>query len=89
MKSINELIKEKPALAWIFFLLTVIVVFMIGLLASSIMERRTEAVFAYSPQTEIGEFELDNSVWGESFPKEYQSYLRTLDSDFESKYNIL
>ena len=87
MKSITQLIKEKPALAWTLFIFTVIVVFLIGLLASSIMERRTEAVFAYSPQTEINEFESDNSVWGESFPKEYQSYLRTMDSDFESKYN--
>jgi len=87
MKSINQLIKEKPALAWSFFLATIVLVFFIGLLASSIMERRTEAQFAYSPQTEIAEFESDNAVWGENFPKEYQSFLQTKDTSFTSKYN--
>ena len=87
MKSINQRIKERPAIAWALFAATIIVVFLIGLLASSIVERRTEALFAYSPQTVIDPFESNNAVWGENFPKEYQSWLRTSDTTYRSKYN--
>ena len=50
MKTISEQIKEKPWKGWVLFFLTILVVFCLGLLASSIMERRTEAVFAYTPK---------------------------------------
>lgn len=48
--NINELLKKKPWLGWVLFLITVVAVFFLGLLASSIIERRSEAVFAYAPQ---------------------------------------
>ncbi len=50
------------------------------------MERRTEAVFAYTPQVEYGQFEPRNEVWGQNFPREYQSYMMTSDTTFSSKY---
>ena len=43
MKSINEKIKEKPWIGWALFLGTMVVVFLLGLLASSLVERRAEA----------------------------------------------
>jgi len=49
MKSINERIKENPRIGWVIFFVTLLVVFAIGMFASSIMERRTEAAFAYKP----------------------------------------
>ncbi|MCD4770735.1 MAG: ammonia-forming cytochrome c nitrite reductase subunit c552, partial [Bacteroidales bacterium] len=87
MKSLSEQLKKKPALAWLLFLVTIVVVFFLGLLASSILERRAEAVFAYSPQVKHSRFEPRNAVWGENFPREYQSYKKTVQTEFESKYN--
>jgi nitrite reductase (cytochrome c-552) len=63
------------------------VVFILGLFASSILERRAEAVFAYAPQTKIADFEPRNEVWGKNFPRQYESYYETADTTFYSKYN--
>ncbi len=87
MSSLNERINKKPALGWLLFFCTMAVVFLLGLFASSIMERRAEAVFVYTPSVEHSQFEPRNSVWGENFPLEYQSYMKTAESDFRSKYN--
>ncbi len=87
MRSINEIIKEKKWLGWLLFLVTVAVVFLLGMLASSIVERRAEAIFAYTPQVTFSEFEPRNSKWGEFFPREYNTYLKTSDTTFTSKYN--
>jgi nitrite reductase (cytochrome c-552) len=87
MKPISERIKEKPWIGWILFISTLFIVFLLGLLASSITERRAEAVFAYTPQVNIDPFEPESHIWGENFPRQYQSYLMTSDTSFRSKYN--
>ena len=87
MTTLREKINNKPWLGWLIFGTTVIVVFLLGLLASSIIERRAEAQFAYTPQVELSEFEPRNAEWGKNFPREYQSYMMTLDTSFTSKYN--
>ncbi|HET6560007.1 MAG TPA: ammonia-forming cytochrome c nitrite reductase subunit c552, partial [Prolixibacteraceae bacterium] len=74
MKPVSHLIENRPWLAWLIFFATIIVVFLIGLLASSIVERRAEAVFVNVPKNQISQFEPRNEVWGENFPREYQSY---------------
>lgn len=73
--------------SWLLFLGTVIVVFMLGLLASSIMERRNEAQFAFTPQVQYMDFEPRNELWGENFPMQYQSYKQTADTLIRTKYN--
>jgi nitrite reductase (cytochrome c-552) len=87
MKPISEQIKQKPWLGWVLFFATMVIVFLLGLLASSIMERRAEAEFAYVKQVDYGQFEPRNDIWGQNFPREYQSYLMTSDTSFRSKYN--
>jgi nitrite reductase (cytochrome c-552) len=87
MTTLREKINNKPWLGWLIFIATVMVVFLLGLLASSIIERRAEAQFAYTPQVELSEFEPRNEEWGKNFPREYQSYMQTLDTSFSSKYN--
>jgi len=87
MKPLKELINERPWTGWLLYLITVIVVFALGMLASSVMERRAEAVFAYTPAVTFPENEPDSKVWGEVFPREYYSYLRTSDTSFRSRYN--
>ncbi len=87
MKPLQEQIKNKPILGWILFFATILIVFLLGILASSIMERRAEAVFAYTPQVKHSQFEPRNEVWGKNFPREYQTYMKTKDTLFRSKYN--
>jgi nitrite reductase (cytochrome c-552) len=87
MTTLSERIEKRPWLAWLIFGVTVVVVFLLGLLASTIIERRAEALFAYTPQVALSEFEPRNAEWGKNFPREYQSYLRTADTSFRSKYN--
>lgn len=87
MKPISEQIKNKPWLGWLLFIATIVVVFLLGLLASSIIERRAEAVFAYTPKVDFEPTEPRNEVWGQNFPRNYQSYMQTRDTLFASKYN--
>jgi len=87
MKSISSIVKAKPWVGWLIFFITVAVVFLLGLLASSITERRAEAGFAYTPRVEHTQLEPRNEVWGQNFPREYQSYLKTRDTNFRTKYN--
>lgn len=87
MTTLREHIQRKPWLGWLLFGGTAIVVFLLGLLASSVIERKHEALVAYTPQVEHGQFEPRNKVWGENFPRQYQSYAQTKDTSFTSKYN--
>jgi nitrite reductase (cytochrome c-552) len=79
--------KRKPWVNWALFIATMIVVFLLGLLASSITQRKAESEYVYKPKLNITDWEPRNSVWGENFPREYQSYLLTKDTSFRSKYN--
>ena len=81
----NVSIQKRRSRNWILFIATIVIVFFLGLLASSVIERRAEAVFTYTPQVEHGQFEPRNEIWGKNFPREYQSYLKTSDSAFRSK----
>jgi nitrite reductase (cytochrome c-552) len=72
---------------WLLFAATVVVVFFLGLLASSIVERRAETEYVYKPQVKIKDWEPRNEVWGKNFPREYQSYIKTRETGFRSKYN--
>lgn len=87
MKPLNSLIEKRPLVGWLLFLLTIAVVFLLGLLASSILERRAEASFVDVPQVQISDFEPRNEVWGENYPRQFQSYYQTADTSFKSKYN--
>jgi nitrite reductase (cytochrome c-552) len=86
MKTIRELTEKKPWLNWVLFFATVIIVFLLGLLASSIVERRSEAQLYFQMVSPIPEWEPDNAVWGENFPRQYESYMKTADTTFRSKY---
>ncbi|MDA3892970.1 MAG: ammonia-forming cytochrome c nitrite reductase [Salinivirgaceae bacterium] len=87
MKPLSEQIKNKPILGWVLFFVTVIVVFVLGILASSIMERRVEATYAYTPVVKYSQFEPRNEEWGKNFPRQFQSYMKTKDTAFRSMYN--
>lgn len=87
MRPIREIVGARPWIGWALFGGTIVVVFLLGLLAASIIQRRTEAVFAYTPTIDYPDWEPRNEVWGKNFPREYQSYMKTSDTSFRSKYN--
>lgn len=87
MKPIRQIITEKPWLGWLMFGLTVIIVFIFGLLASSIIERRAEAVFVNTPKVQLADYEPRIEEWAKNYPREYQSYIQTADTSFRSFYN--
>ena len=87
MKSLKTIVEKRPIMGWLLFFSTLLVVFLLGLLASSIMERRAEASFVNVPKVKIADNEPRNQVWGENYPREFQSYYQTADTSFRSKYN--
>ncbi|NUM37406.1 MAG: ammonia-forming cytochrome c nitrite reductase [Candidatus Brocadiae bacterium] len=79
--------EKKNWMLYAAFLGTTIFVFVLGLFAASIMERRVEAMIAYKPIKPMRDFEPRNHVWGANFPREFTSYLQTAQVSFKSKYN--
>ena len=84
MKSLSQRIKEKPWIGWFIFLISLVIVFLLGLLASSIIERRTEGVYSNKPVVKYSQWEPRSALWGQNFPQEYQSFLKTSDTSFRS-----
>ncbi|MFV0365655.1 MAG: ammonia-forming cytochrome c nitrite reductase [Mangrovibacterium sp.] len=70
------------------FAVCFIAVFLLGMLAASITERRSEAVstFLQNKVVDIQGIEPDNALWGENYPREYETWAKTADMDFESQH---
>jgi len=85
MKSIVEIVEKKPWFGWLLYLGTLAAVFGIGLLAASIFERRQES-FRVQQVSPIADWEPRNEVWGQNYPREYESYMRTAETGFKSKH---
>ena len=71
------------ALLWYF--LTVILVgagtFLVTMLLMNIRERKREGEQFYFPVKEIPADTIDPEVWGQNFPRQFDSYKRTVDQD--------
>lgn len=87
LESIKKQLEDNPRLGWGIFFFCMITVFLLGLLAANIMERRSEALIAYAPLKKIKPLEPRNEKWGEAYPNEFQTYLKTAEGEFKSKYN--
>lgn len=65
-----------------------VVVFVLGLLVSSLMERRAEVVSLFNNRrVEIKGIEARNELFGENFPRQYATWKQTAETDFESEFN--
>jgi nitrite reductase (cytochrome c-552) len=84
--NLNELITKRPWVGWVIFGITMLLVFFLGILASSIIQRRAEANLLNVPRYAIEEFEPRNEAWALAFPREYQTYSQMADTSFRSKY---
>lgn len=79
--------QPRRSLGWVVLGVTAVGTFALGLLASSVMERRSEAVQSRVQfRHEIGEFEPDNAKWGASFPREFNSWESTKQMNERTKY---
>ncbi len=86
-KSLSDFVGKKPWFGWLLFIVTIVVVFFLGIFAASIIQRRTEATLTNIPLYNLDEFEPRNELWGKSYPKQYDSFLKMKDTTFTSKYN--
>ena len=78
---------KKRGFSWMMLVVTAVVVFGLGLLASSVMERRTEATFINAATVDIADMEVRNEKYRSNYPREYDSWKATEDTNFRSKYN--
>ena len=70
------------------FIITAISVFLLGLLAASVTERRAEiATLFNNKRVQITGIESRSRIWGENFPREYETWKQTSDTNFVSKHN--
>jgi nitrite reductase (cytochrome c-552) len=67
-------------------LLVAAVVAVVGLMLTSIAERRWEALRPILVSQEIDEFESDNAVWGADYPNEFDAYKRMKDDNTKTRY---
>ena len=74
---------------WLLFGGSMIVVFLLGLLVSSLMERRAEVVSIFNNRKNMFKDSIvaQNEKFAEDFPREYETWSMTEDTTFESKYN--
>ncbi len=87
LTRLAEAIKRKPIIGWGIFAVVMVTVFALGLLAASITERRSEiATLFANKKVEITGIESRNEVWGENYPREYNTWKKTADMDFRSKH---
>lgn len=87
LKRLAEAIKRKPIIGWGIFALTMVGVFLLGLLAASVTERRAEIATLYNnKKVEITGINPHNEEWGENYPREYNTWKKTQEMDFRSKH---
>lgn len=87
MRKFERSTNRKSWVNWVLFFTSIVVVFLLGLLASSITERRAEAVFAYQPTVKLNQYEPRSAEWGKNFPMEYESYMETSDTSLRTLFN--
>ena len=70
----------------IILIVVAVIVFLLGLFTSSIIERRSETAAKMQVVQNLKEWEPRNEIWGENYPREYESYMKMLDTNFRSMY---
>lgn len=73
---------------WLLFGGSMVVVFVLGLMVSSLMERRAELASVFNnKRVEITGIEARNEIFNQNYPREYQTWSQTAQSDFRSEFN--
>ena len=74
MQKLSQAIKNRPIIGWSIFAVVMVAVFLLGLLAASITERRAEIATLYSnKKVEIKGINTHSEQWGINYPREYNT----------------
>lgn len=80
--------KLKPWQGWGLFILAMLIVFGLGMFASSVLNRRAEIASVFNnKKVQITGIESRNEAFADNYPREYQTWLQTYDTTFVSRYN--
>ncbi|MHC5074370.1 MAG: ammonia-forming cytochrome c nitrite reductase subunit c552, partial [Planctomycetota bacterium] len=79
-------IEMTSCLGLVIILFAALVIVLLGLLGVSIMERRWEAQRPSLALKPISQWEPDNAIWGQNYPREYETYSKTSITDTETKF---
>lgn len=80
--------KLKPWVGWLLFGASLVVVFLLGLLAASVTERRAEIQSIYAnKKINIPNGEARNEIYGINYPRQFETWKDTADTTFVSMYN--
>ncbi len=80
--------KLKSWQGWLLFAVSMVVVFVIGFLASSLLERRAEVVSIFNNRrVPMKGIVARNEKFKDDFPKEYQTWSETSQTNFQSEFN--
>lgn len=78
----------KPWVGWLLFFVTMGVVFLLGMLAASVTQRRAEiASVMNNRKVEITGIESRNELFAVNYPREYETWTKTADTTFRSEFN--
>ena len=74
---------------WLLFGGSMVVVFILGLLVSSLMERRAEVASVFNNKRTVFEDSIiaQNEKFKADYPREYETWAQTEDTTFKSMYN--
>ncbi len=73
---------------WLLFLGVMAIVFALGVLAASINERHAEVVSIYNnKKVDIKKGEARNEIFAANYPREYETWEATKETNFESEFN--
>ena len=66
-----------------------VVVFVLGLIVFSLLERRAEVVSIYNNRKHLFKDSIvsQNELFAEDFPREYQTWLKTADTTYQGEFN--
>jgi len=115
MGNLSESIKRSPSVGWLLLIIVMAVVFVLGLLAAGVTEKRAEVASIFNnkkvdiastkitfadskdPSKEHEKRKVDivkttpaiegrNDQWGVNYPREYDTWKKTRETDFRSKH---
>lgn len=87
LTKFSESIKSNPKMRWLLFVLVMGIVFLLGLLAASVTERRAEVLSVFNnKKVNITGIESRNEMWGINYPREFETWSKTSEMDFKSKH---
>ena len=74
---------------WLLFAGAMVAVFLLGLICSSLLERRAEVASVFNNRrVQMNDsIVAQNEKFAEDFPREYQTWAMTEDTTFKSLYN--